>query len=210
MVLNMGQLRFKDNDGQIDFYDNRTMLEERRGTPDAFWTLSEKIFLLSIQGRWARDTNFPDPTNLYKPKFLATPEYVMRDIRRARMERDYIVMLLRFEYTLRKEWIMRFVSGTTIAFRNVKENWEFTIHCGIDTYCKVRPYISQHKFNKFKEREIIVIGKDEIDGHKMLEMVKINLLNKTVKFCHPLRTLWCNLTQRSYENGKLWQAVEHW
>jgi hypothetical protein len=206
MVLNMGQLRLKDNNAQIDIYDNRTMLEERRRTPDAFWTLFEKTFILFIQSRWAYDTEFP--TNLYKPKFLIP--YVQRDRTGVKNEIYYINYLLGLEEMLSKEWIIRFVSSITIAFRNVKENWEFTLPFGIDTYGKTIPYISQHRFNKYNQMEIIIVGKDNIDSQKMLEMVKINLFNNTIKFCDPLRALWCNLTSQSYKDRKLWQAVEHW
>jgi hypothetical protein len=95
---------------------------------------------------------------------------------------------LTFKYA-REEWTINFVSSTEIAFRNLLEEWEFTLPCGIDKYSHTIPYVSEYKINKYGYIEIIIIGKDQIHGQKIFQMVRINMFNNTVKFCHPLRTL---------------------
>jgi hypothetical protein len=215
MVLDISQSRLRDWGLNIEVYYTYTLVEEKRRTPNAFWTVCEKIFELHVQRNTKPNlSEFRNPANFYKPKFIASPNYSEKDRNQVGNEVFYLTELLSLEqsfgmYTC-EEWTINFVSSTEIAFRNIVEEWEFILPCGIDKYTHTGPYISEHKFNKYGDLEIIIIGKDEIDGQKMLEMVKINMSNKTVKFCHPLRTIWCTLAPQSYKDNKLWQAVEHW
>jgi hypothetical protein len=80
MSLCMSRTRLVDWGLKMDIFYNRTLLEEKRRTPNAFWTLCEKIFELHVQRNTTPDlSKFRDPTNFYKPKFLSNPNYSEKD-----------------------------------------------------------------------------------------------------------------------------------